>query len=474
MKHKLINYAVYCQYRAVTWMKIIPFVLRHGLYDTVRDLRRYPWLWAMLKVNRLLKKFGKGRTPRYQRASYILISGIVSGVIEMLGNYFFRPDRLIVHEDMIPPEIFKAMGLTTFMAELNGIMLPMIEPHAMEQYIDESENQGVPPDICSLPKSTMGLFLKGETPPAKAIVTSNLPCDAGMSSYTLIEQKLNLPTFRLDIPYHFKGDRALNYFAGELKRMISWLEENTPGKMDWDRLREICEERNRMAELEMELWDLARIRPAPIAGEAIWLSHMWYFNLMPGSPEATGIFRKILALGKQNLAEGVSAVKNEKYRALLWNPPLIHFIDLFNWAEDAYGVSLIMDSMSFNRLPFIDTTSQAAMLEGLGRIIMNGPMARHTRGPAENYMDDIFYIHKQFDLDMLWVAGHIGCKNTQALNGILREKCREAGLPLLIIDYDLSDPRIVPREGIISQIDHFMENIMKTKRLNQKAGSTGE
>jgi hypothetical protein len=105
---------------------------------------------------------------------------------------------------------------------------------------------------------------------------------------------------------------------------------------------------------------------------------------------------------------------------------------------------------------------------------MNGPMARHTRGPAENYMDDIFYIHKQFDLDMLWVAGHIGCKNTQALNGILREKCREAGLPLLIIDYDLSDPRIVPREGIINQIDHFMENIMKAKRLDQKAGSKQE
>ena len=70
---------------------------------------------------------------------------------------------------------------------------------------------------------------------------------------------------------------------------------------------------------------------------------------------------------------------------------------------------------------------------------------------------------------MLWGAGHIGCKNTQALNGILREKCREAGLPLLIMDYDLSDPRIVSREGIINQIDHFMENIMKAKRLDQKS-----
>jgi hypothetical protein len=448
-------------------MKIIPFILRHGLYDTVRDLRRYPWLWIMLKVNRLLGKFGKGRSLRYQQAISILVSGIVSGVTEMLGNIFFRPDRLIIHEDMVPPEIFKAMGLSTFMAELNGIMLPMIEPHAMETYIDEAENHGIPPDICSLPKSTMGLFLKGETPPAKAIVASNLPCDAGMSSYALIEKKLNLPTFRLDIPYHFKDEKALNYFTGELKRMITWLEQNTPGKMDWDRLRKICDERNHMVELEMELWDLARIRPAPLAGEAIWLTHMWFFNLFPGNTQSTRVIQKILDLGKENLKQGTPAVTNEKYRALLWNPPTIHFIDLFNWAEHAYGVSLLMDSMTFNRLPFIDTSSNETMLKGLGQNIMNGPMARHTRGPAENYMDDIFYIHKQFDLDMLWVAGHIGCKNTQALNGILREKCREVGLPLLIIDYDLSDPRIVPREGIIDQIDHFMENIMKAERLDK-------
>ena len=99
---------------------------------------------------------------------------------------------------------------------------------------------------------------------------------------------------------------------------------------------------------------------------------------------------------------------------------------------------------------------------------MAGPMARHTRGPAKNYLDDIFHIHKHFDIDMVWVAGHIGCKNTQALNGMLRELCRRESIPLLIINYDLSDPRIVSREGIIEQIDHFMENIMKAKKLPQE------
>ena len=104
------------------------------------------------------------------------------------------------------------------------------------------------------------------------------------------------------------------------------------------------------------------------------------------------------------------------------------------------------------------------MLRGLGQNMMEGPMARHTRGPAANYIEDIFYLVKCFDIDMLWVAGNVGCKNTAALNGMLREKCRENRLPVLIIDHDLSDPRTVSRENIMEQINRFMENTMQAKR----------
>jgi len=171
-----------------------------------------------------------------------------------------------------------------------------------------------------------------------------------------------------------------------------------------------------------------------------------------------------VAMALVGAREGVVGVK-EKYRAVLWNPPFLHFLDIFSWVERTYGVTLIIDSMTYNSLPLIDTSSPDSMLRGMGNIIMQGPMARHTRGPAENYLDDIFRIYRQFDLDMIWVAGHVGCKNTAALNGVLREMCREAGIPLLILDYDLSDPRIVTHEGMITQVEHFMENVMKAERL---------
>jgi hypothetical protein len=126
-----------------------------------------------------------------------------------------------------------------------------------------------------------------------------------------------------------------------------------------------------------------------------------------------------------------------------------------------------MDSMTYNHHSPIDTSTPETMLRGLSQIIMQGPMVRHTRGPAENYLDDIFRCYKQFDLDMVWVANHVSCKSAGAMNGILREKCRDMKIPLLVLDYDLLDSRIVSHDNMMSQVDHFMENVMKARRIDQ-------
>lgn len=420
----------------------------------------------LVKASKLLSDTTEGRTGFYRDANANLWLMLVTDFLKILEGMYNNRSRLVINEDMVPPEILKAMGLFSWGPEIFGILLTVLEPTAMETYIDASENYGIPPDTCSLPKATMGLALNGEIPDGSVIVSSNLPCDGGMTSYELIKEKLGLPIFRLDIPHRFKTERAEEYFTGELKRLIKWLEENTRGRMDWERLRNICEERNKMAELEHELWDMLRIKPTPMAGEPIYLSHLWKFNLFPGDKASSVYYQNLLDLCRKTVDEKKQAIEIEKYRVILWNPPLAHFREFFKWAEQTYGIALLIDSMTFNRQSFIDTKDNESMLRGVGKIIMDGPMARHTRGPCENYLDDIFFLHQQFKADMLWVANNIGCKSSNALNGMLREKCREKNIPLLIIDYDLMDPRVVTKEGIMDQVNHFMENIMNAEKLN--------
>ncbi len=451
-------------FELTNWLKLASLGLRVRPDRMLRALRRHSWLWTLLQVNRLHDRMTRGRRGRYREATALAISGVLSEVVEMLDGVYSHPERTVLHEDLVPPELLLGMGLHPFMAEFLGIVLPMVDTPFMEPYIDAAENEGIPPDVCSLPKSTTGLVLRGEMPQPVAMVTSNMPCDGGMSQYTILERRLGVPTFRLDVPYHFYDERAVGYFADQLRQLVTWLEAHTPGRMDWDRLREVCEERNRAVEAELELWDCLRARPAPLAAEPVYLTHLMFGIARPGTPRGTATFERMAALARDNLAEGVSALEDERYRVALWNPPTLIFSDLFAWAEPRWGAALLMDMLTFNRHPFVDTRTPESMLRGLARILMQGPMARHTRGPAENFFGDLFHFYEQLDLDMIWMAGHIGCKNTQALLGMFREQCRARKIPLLVIDYDLSDTRVVSPAGIRDQVDRFMETVMRAER----------
>lgn len=459
---------IYTKYWALIWGSIFKLVIKllfkKGPIGAIRLLLQYPWILQFLGATNLLRRLTKGRKGAYLESTGLIIQSIAATLVEKLEEVFYQPERLLINEDLVPPEIATAMGLNVWLVEAMGILLPLIHPEASLAFIDEAENAGMNPDSCSFVKAAVGMVVKNQQPKGCAIVSSNMPCDAGMASYTYIQKEYDVPIYRLDVPYHFYNERAEKLFVEDLKGMIAFLEKHTPGRMDWAKLKEICEGRNRMMELELELWDMMRASPAPLASEAVWLSHLWHFNLFPGHKAGIRLFERLVELAQKNLAAKIPAVENERYRAVLWNPPFPQFPDIFNQVERAHGITLIIDSMSYNHLDPIDTSTPETMLKGLSKNIMQGPMVRHTRGPAENYLDDIFRCYKQFDLDMVWVANHVGCKGGQAMNGMLREKCREMRIPLLILDYDLIDPRIVSHEGMLRQVDDFMDNVMKDRR----------
>lgn len=430
-----------------------------------REMQRFSWFAEMGDNSEALKLFTQNRSGYYREAVLYLMVSMMEAMEESVYRILTMPERTIFQEEMIMPEIFHAMGLNPWNAEFLGILMPSYSQELSQHFIDVAESSGMPPDSCSLPKLTVGLVLDDQMPDPVAIVSSNMPCDSGMSSYSVMQKKFNVPAFRLDVPHNFHNKRALDYFVKELESMITWFEEHTPGKMDWDRMREICTERNRATEYEMELWDLIAQKPTPMAAEPVYFSHLGFVAGNPATPLSTKVFKNIVAFAKKISQSGQGALKQECFRMALWNPPVACYPELNVWAENTWGVANIMDMLTYHNHPYIDTKSPETMLKDLARIIMTGPMAQHTRGPSENFFGDLFHLYERFSIDMIWMAGHVGCKNTMALNGMFREKCRERDIPLLTINYDLMDSRIVSQEEIRKQINSFMETVMKAEPL---------
>ncbi len=423
-------------------------------------LRQYKWLSFPIRPGGMMKEAGKNRSLEYRQGMFEMMYFLLQYLTTTLKRVTHEPEKVIWHEDLVPPEILHALGLVPFCVEAVGIMLPMLNAELTEHFIDVAENSGYPGDICSLPKSTLGLVLEDQFPAPRAIITSNSPCDGGIASYLPIEQKMNVPVFRLDLPYNFTQQKALNYYTGEVRSMIEFLERHTGRKLDYDRLKEVCEERNRAYEYTLDTWDMIKRRPTPIGSELLFYSHLCY-PLYGGTREATELMRNICDIARRIVLRDGAGIPNEKHRVILWNPAPLIFPEIFMWMEYTYGAITVMDMVTYNRHPFIDTTSKESMLRDLTTIMAYGPMARHTRGPVENFFGDLFRIYREFQADMIMMAAHIGCKNTRAVLRMFREYCRRDNIPLLIFDYDLSDTRITSTDGIRRQVADFMENVME-------------
>jgi benzoyl-CoA reductase/2-hydroxyglutaryl-CoA dehydratase subunit BcrC/BadD/HgdB len=302
------------------------------------------------------------------------------------------------------------------------------------------------------------MVLARELPKPRLILTTNSPCDSAMAGYLPIEKELGVPIFRLDHPFD-TNERSLEYYARGLWKMIDFIERETGRKMDFDRLKEICEERNRASEYLLEFRELLRSRPAPLGGLLLTLS-LFGPMLLPGTEAATKLCKHLRDEAKRRVERKVGAVRDERIRVILWNPPFLIDGGLFHWMEESFGAVVVMDMLAYRSYSTIDTSTPDSMIRGLAYDMMKGPMARHTRGPARNYYEDLIRLFREYEADMVLIASHQGCKNALAIAGILREVFRKQEIPFLDIQYDLVDPRITSPEDIRNQVSRFMETVM--------------
>jgi benzoyl-CoA reductase/2-hydroxyglutaryl-CoA dehydratase subunit BcrC/BadD/HgdB len=405
------------------------------------------------------KSLMQGRPPENQVALGTALSLVAEYWLSTYRRIARDPDKLVWHEDMIPPEIILAMGLIPLMLESPSLFISMLSSTDALRYIDVAENAGYPGDICSVPKATLGMILQDFFPPPAAIVTSNSPCDGGMAYYLPIEQKTKAPVFRLDIPYDVRAPQSREYIVKEIRRMIAFLEETTGARLEIDRLREVCELRNRMFEAHVDFWELMKQKPCPMSGDVLYLG-AGSFITCAGTRLGVRTLNRILREANAAFAKGQGSIPAEKHRAVVWNPLPFLFPDFYRWLEQEHQTVVVMDMLTYSRNPFINTTSEESMLDDLAEIFANGPMARHTRGPAAYYFEDLFRVYSEYQADMIIFFAHQSCKNTRALMGMLRDYCRRKGIPLLIVDYELLDSRVVSIDGVKKQIADFMDNVM--------------
>lgn len=431
-------------------------------------MMKYPWMLDFMKNVHMVKAINEGRTGTALKMSWKMNVENTKAVVQVLQDIILDPDNTVMAHVMLPTEIYQAMGLKFYWPEVPGNLLAMMDQNSHLYYIDHIQSCGLPEDTCPYASQTPGVVLAGHSPVSNTcMVVANLACEGGYASYGLIEDYFGLPSYHVEIPYDFKTAAGKERVAEELKGLIAFLEEHTGHKMDWDKLKEILERGNQITEMEMEFFEMQQAELPPMPGDVLWQLHMIFVNAIPGTEMSLNLYKELQKLSRKAYALQEPAVKNRKYRAILWNPPSFGYSHIWNWMERCWGVAIVNDMETFLHLPLIDTSTPDSMLLGLAEHYSNAPMSRNNRGPAENWLDDLNTMTSMYRPDFVLDLNQMACRSSLALNGVMKEWGREKNVPICFVDYNLYDMRVVSRQGIRDQINNFMLNVMKATPLDE-------
>lgn len=428
----------------------------------------YPWMIDMMKTGHMMKNMSEGRNGTALKATQMVLLEQTKATVRMMQNVILDPENTVMLHTMIPSQILQAMDLKVFLVETATNIIGMVDQHASYKYLDVMYNNGLPDDTCSYSTQTPGMFMADEYPTkAACMVTTNMPCEAHFQGYSIMQQKTNLPTYWLDVPYNFKEEQAILTFIEDLKGMIAFLEEHTGHKMDWDKLRTILERHNQLVEMELERWEMNRTPIPPMTGDLLWHAHAQGLSLDASTEADIVLYKKLQKMGRKAFYFKEPAIKDLKYRAVLWSTPAFCYPHFWNWLERCWGVTIVNDLETFGDFYQIDTSTPETMLRGLSQYWSNASMVRHGRGPADNFIDGLNQASEMYNPDFILNLNHLNCRSFLGMGGFLNDWSREKEMPVCNVDYNFFDTRVVSRQGIRDGINNFMLNVMKATPLDE-------
>ncbi len=383
---------------------------------------------------------------------FTLINEQDKRVIDCLENH--KP--LIMSHYGNAGEIFAAMDIECYGPEDN-----LFVHQQFTKDMEESDNSPFPQDMCALTKLVAWGCLTNIIPTPTMIVAMLQPCDA-LSAVQEAVQNMegwkDIPTFAPD-PTYGRDKSDYVYFAGELKRMIAFLEHHTGRKMDYGKLRDVVEETNRQYEAWAEYNELRRAVPCPhnsfIGGKLGWIMTQ---HMKAGQAEVTEIMKMLAFDAEQKVKAKQGPLPKEKIR-VMWADMIPTWADpIAAWLEQERGANVVMDFQSATPYERIDTSTEESMLLGLARRTMSEiPMIRAARGKVDYMIEDLTRLVKDYKCDCVIFPGHTGHKDQSASIGFMKEACRELNVPLLSLAADNFDPRTAPLDVMKRQIGEFFD-----------------
>lgn len=323
-----------------------------------------------------------------------------------------------------------------------------------------AEAHGYSQDLCSYARSHIGSILRPDLAPMKGLPKPDLLvactniCGTVLKWYEALARIFQVPLIVIDTPYQpgEVTEQAKKYVLRQLEAAVEELERLTGVAFNEKKLDAIAEKSRQVTTLWREIKELCVAKPSPLNAPDLFI-HMAPIVVLRGTDVGVKYYTLLKQEVEQRVQDGVGALPEEKVR-LVWDniaiwPHLFRFFKMFSergacFVADTYTGGWAMDFAQGNSMEQLAVTYTEVFLN------------RSAQYRAQQIIDQI----RQFDADGFVMHSNRSCKPYSLVQEVIRRQVmQETGVPGLMVEADMADPRAFAEESTRTRVQAFLETL---------------
>jgi benzoyl-CoA reductase subunit B len=377
-----------------------------------------------------------------------------------------------------PVELLRAFDILPVYPEVNALQLAVKKQSL--GYIQAAEEMGYSTDNCAYVKADIGLYFAGRKTPFATIPEPSLllcnyvGCNVYLHWFDHLAEYTKRPAFHLDVPFirTRSGSPTIDdvtYVMRQLQSLITTCEELTGKKLDEDKLRRAVELSSQTGDLWSKIKHLTKLSPAPYDAYFDSVTMMAPLYCLRGTEQGLEFFKTAYEEYSQLAEERRGPLDREDFRIVIEGPPPWPYLRVFRDMFTRWNAVAVASTYSTvgGLWEFGFSHDPDRPLESIAEHLLRWNLT--NRNFLQRY-DQIARYLDEWNADALVIHSVKSCRLFSAGQGDMRDYFTKRGVPTLLVESDLEDPRYFSEAQMRNRIDAFFES-MAHRKLTSAAGA---
>lgn len=459
------------------WKTLIGFMLH---WNNLRAFFRYRWMVHYLAVPDFFDRHTEGLRGTQLRITREALELVVTDMCKSMGVMFRADpalgsdkelnDRLVVFDENMMSEIMNGFpNLKWVSVEVPAVYTcAMMSQESLLYYIDAAQQYGIPNDVCPMPAAELGVSLEDDYPRiGKCAVQCNTTCDGSLMGNGLMAANMDIPTFQLAVPIRHDEESVQQYAAEEILNAIAFIEEQTGEKFDWNAFFATMKVFNQETEHLLEWYEISRT-PYPQFTDNSLSLYRYAVYMAAGGREKDFLKRdrRLTQLVMEGYRKQEPCALQMRHRAITWGVQAAYYTAFTGWLQNCWGIVSLVDMLTLCSTRMINTEDPDKAVYDLAYLYGKMIMRSRSNGGYEVGVADLWRYCEYFNVDVVIMYAHMGCKSMSGYHGLFEEEARKHGIHLIWATHGLMDVRGVSRRDMRTEVNRYMRTVLREEPLD--------